>query len=106
MRGDPQASEESDSAKGLGLSVSNEETEIPVEQARTIKALKTRDTPTQEMIDLHRITHIPYRSWCPECVEGFAREWAHRQRESERLVPLISCDYLYITEKGISVEMN
>ena len=57
--------------------------------------------PSQEEMDLHRIVHLPYRLWCPECVEGFAREWPHRRKEVQRLIPLLSCDYLYLSEKGI-----
>ena len=53
------------------------------------------------MMDLHRITHLPYRPWCPECVDGFAREWPHRHKEVQRLIPLIFREYLYLSEKGI-----
>ena len=52
-------------------------------------------------MDPHRIAHLPYRPWCLECVEGFARERPHRHKEVQRLIPRISCDYLYLTEKGI-----
>ena len=59
--------------------------------------------PTQEEIDLHRITHLPYRPWCPECVEGFAREWPHRHKEVQHFIILIFCDCLYLSKKGIFV---
>ena len=26
--------------------------------------------PTQKQLDDHRIDHLPFRSWCPECVAG------------------------------------
>ena len=29
----------------------------------------------------HRLTHLPYRSWCPDCVAGKAVDDAHRRRE-------------------------
>ena len=29
--------------------------------------------PSAEEIRLHRITHCPYRSWCPKCVAGRAK---------------------------------
>ena len=66
-----------------------------------MRSIKTPQTPTQQEVDLHRISHLPYRCWCPECVEAFAREWGHRKQEEERTIPLISCDYLYITENGL-----
>ena len=30
--------------------------------------------PTQEEIDRHMTTHIPFRSWCPHCVMGEGKE--------------------------------
>ena len=44
------------------------------EEAQPTRAMVTPTVPTQEEMDLHRITHLPCRPWCPECVEGFARE--------------------------------
>ncbi|MDE0892834.1 MAG: hypothetical protein OSB14_11680, partial [Planctomycetota bacterium] len=68
---------------------------------REIKGIRAPPMPTQEEIDLHRVSHLPYRSWCSECVEAFAREWAHKDREVARTIPLVSCDYLYVTKNGI-----
>ena len=28
--------------------------------------------PTQTQLEDHRVDHLPYRSWCPECVAGKA----------------------------------
>ena len=72
------------------------------EEAQPTRAMITPSMPTQEEMDLHRITHLPYRPWCTECVEGFAREWPHRHNDVQCLIPFISCDYLYFSEKGIS----
>ena len=30
----------------------------------------------------HRLTHLPCRSWCPDCVAGKAVDDAHRRREA------------------------
>jgi hypothetical protein len=74
------------------------EIEAPVEEARTRKDIPRPYAPTQEEIAKHRVDHLPYRNWCPECVEGFARERAHHAHAgSDRETPLVSCDYLYIT---------
>ena len=43
----------------------------PEEETRPFKAMGRPEAPTQEEIDRHRIDHIPYRAWCPECVERF-----------------------------------
>ena len=47
--------------------------------------------------------HLEYRDWCPDCVEGFGREWAHRAqgRAEDRLIPLVSCDYLFVLQRGV-----
>ena len=85
--------------KGLGAEGEEEsdEIEIPDEEVQPLRA----EMPTKAEMAHHRVSHLPYRSWCPECVEGFAREWPHKAQEVERTIPLISCDYLYITEKGV-----
>ena len=51
------------------------------EEVQPTNTLRTPSMPSQQDIDLHRLSHLPYRSWCPECVEGFAREWPHKHRE-------------------------
>ncbi len=50
----------------------------------------------------HRITHLPYRSWCDECVEAFGRERSHHAASLEkRMFPLVSIDYMFLTPKGL-----
>ena len=78
------------------------ELHAPEEEARPAKVINRPDMPTQAEIDRHRIDHVPYRSWCPECVEAFGRERAHRRTDSEhRSIPLFSCDYMYLCRNGV-----
>ena len=71
-----------------------------VEEVQRQKLLRAPDTPTrEELAEHHANGHLPYRSWCPECVEAFGREWAHKHSEG-RSVPLVSCDYLFIIPRG------
>ena len=59
-------------------------------------------TPTKADIEAHYPNHITYRSWCPECVEGFGRERAHHGHDGEdRTIPLVSCDNMFFSEKGV-----
>ncbi len=54
--------------------------------------------PTKAMIEEHRDDqHIPYRSWCSECVEGRATGEQHNSRKDERLFPVLVFDYMLIT---------
>ena len=72
------------------------------EEARPQKPMPRPDMPSQAEIDRHRIDHLPYRAWCPECVEGFGRERAHRAGTSEeRSIPLVSRDYMYLSRRGV-----
>ena len=72
------------------------------EVQQRVRGLRAPAMPTQAEVEHHRMCgHLPYRPWCPECVEGFGREWPHRATEAERTIPLVSCDYLYITRQGI-----
>ena len=58
--------------------------------------------PTQaEMAEHKNNGHAQYRDWCPDCVKGFRREWAQKKSSSERLAPLISCDYVYKSPTGV-----
>ena len=41
----------------------------PDKEALPTKVIARPGMPTQAEIERHRIDHIPYRSWCPECVE-------------------------------------
>ena len=44
----------------------------------------------------HTHTHMPYRSWCPICIQGRGRSDAHPQRSSR---PIIQIDFVFL--KGI-----
>ena len=67
------------------------------EEAQPQRLVKTPYTPTKAEMAEHRANgHVPYRCWCPDCVEGFGREWAHTGSGVDRDFPMVSCDYLYI----------
>ena len=68
-----------------------------------MKVMRTPYTPTASELADHRITHLPYRDWCPECVEAFGREAPHRSGSASKptWVPVISCDYLFVSARGV-----
>ena len=39
--------------------------------------------PTRREWEEHKITHIPFRAWCRQCVEGKADSTAHRKSKLE-----------------------
>ena len=68
-----------------------ESSEVEVQQQ---KPIASPTLPSQSERMEHRITHLPYRSWCDECVEAFGRERSHRSTGlDERVFPLVSVDY-------------
>ena len=76
-----------------------ESPEVEVQQQAPI-ASPTLPSHSERME--HRITHLPYRSWCDECVEAFGRERSHRSTAlDERVFPLVSVDYMFLSPKGL-----
>ena len=57
--------------------------------------------PTQRQIDDHRIDHLPFRSWCPQCVAGRATGEQHQHRKEERNIPTFLMDYLFLTRSRV-----
>ena len=58
--------------------------------------------PSASEVEEHRKTHIPYRSWCPECVMG--RGLGEQRRCHAHLhhaIPRVGIDYWYITSGGL-----
>ena len=59
----------------------NDEINAPEEEeAEQVQRLPTPDAPTLSEILDHRVTHVPFRAWCPDCVDGCGREFANRAR--------------------------
>ena len=72
------------------------------EEAEQVQCLPMPDTPTLSDVLGHRVTHHPYRPWCPDCDEGFGREFGHFacQPREGRSIPTESFDYCFIGDKG------
>ena len=78
-----------------------EECEVQTEAQRP-NALRDPGTPTAQEVAEHCVTHMPYRSWCPSCVAGKARDRGHyRQPDSSaKQVPEIVFDYCFLGTEG------
>ncbi len=58
---------------------------------------------SESEIEDHRKCHLPYRSWCRECVMGRGlgeQRGAHQGRAHE--IPRVGVDYWFITSKGLT----
>lgn len=58
--------------------------------------------PTQKLLDDHRVDHLPFRSWCPECVVGRATGEQHVVRKDPEQIATFSMDYLYRTKSRVA----
>ena len=64
----------------LAPAVEEESADIDIdesEDAEPLKVMPDPGQPTAEQLELHRLTHWPFRSWCPWCVMGRARGAPH-----------------------------
>ena len=88
--------------EGTGPSAEEATIEAPEEEeVQPQRHLATPPTPTQADMAEHRDNgHVQYRNWCSDCVEGFGREWPH-STGTVRGIPLISCAYLYLNQRGV-----
>ena len=61
--------------------------------------------PTQEEVDVHNATHVPFRSWCPFCVAGKAKANPHFRKDSERVknenIVSLNMTFLSCFENGV-----
>ena len=59
--------------------------------------------PSAADVEEHRVTHIPCRSWCRECVEGKAlgEQRGHAKDACESMVAVVGVDYFFTTAKGV-----
>ena len=72
------------------------------EEAREVKAPRIPDAPSRAQVLQHRLTHRPFRSWCPHCVRGKGRADQHRkssQKDTESDIPKLASDYFFIGQR-------
>ena len=77
------------------------DTELEVEEANVPKVLARIYTPSPEEYNRHCATRLPYRNWCPICVQAKKRNPAHQRKKDEnkyKHIPVISMDYMFLNE--------
>ena len=71
-----------------------DEDEHRPQQALKAKGVRAPTQPTPQERAEHELTHLPYRSWCPTCVQSKGRQDHHKTQQSRH--PVIQCDFAYI----------
>ena len=89
---EPAAEEEQGAAAG-----DDDEPEHPAEEARAARPARDPGAPTQADRDAHAATHLPFRSWCAECVQCRADAPPHyRTKRAAGEVPEVAFDYAFV----------
>ena len=75
----------------------NDEQDMGERRPRKVQSPKL---PSQEEIDMHELTHLPYRSWCTHCVRGRGESHPHyKVPEEKRAIKEIHMDYCFMGKK-------
>ena len=90
--------EEAEAALAAGRQPAEEEEEA--EEAVVPRVLKDPGQPTEREVEEHCATHMPFRSWCSECVRGRKKNPAHyKQKQLESgIVPSVHLDYCFLRD--------
>ena len=54
------------------------------EDVQPIFCRKPPEGPTESEKREHEVTHMPFRSWCPACVQARAADWPHKVQVIQR----------------------
>ncbi len=74
-----------------------DEPEHPAEEARAARPSRDPGAPTQAERDAHAATHLPFRSWCDECVQGRRDAPPHcRTKRGAGEIPEVAFDYAFV----------
>ncbi len=96
-----EAADESADAEELGeAQAADAAADLDCEQSVS-RALAQPTSPSAEEWRGHQVAHLPYRSWCPHCIRGRARQDGHPQSAQKADVPFIGLDFGYLTSSDI-----
>ena len=68
-------------------------------EARRPRKAKAPEAPSQEEIDEHVLTHLPFKSWCQICVACRRNNRPHyKSKDDDRELPLLNVDYCFLQD--------
>ena len=75
-------------------------------EASEARVLRKPTQPTKAEREEHEISHVPFRSWCEDCVQGRGIESPHKSTGSREddAVPLIGADYGFLADHTVESE--
>ena len=64
-----------------------------IEEAMKAQEIADVCKPSEAEINMHNLSHLPFRDWCPYCVQGKAVSYPHiKRKQKEDEVPIILSD--------------
>ena len=81
------------------------------EEVRVSVGKMSPKDPTKKQREEHERTHLPYRSWCEDCVRARARNAPHHKQKAEDpleeiKVPRIHMDYFFMSREDEKASSN
>jgi len=79
------------------------EAEGESDETQDSKVAPNPSLPSAAEVEEHRITHLPFRSWCRECIIGKAlgEQRSSSSRHAPSKIAVIGVDYFLMTEHGL-----
>ena len=68
----------------------------PAAEIRKLRKMNDPKKPSAEEVEMHNLTHLPYRNWCSVCVQGRGKEMGHTSGKQERGLPELHFDYMFV----------
>ena len=84
---DEHEEEDKDNEKDGEMNMNEGEEEKDEEESgesRPVVSRKPPERPTPEEMRIHRLTHYPFRSWCPVCIQASAKDAPHASRSGPK----------------------
>ena len=66
-------------AEELERNLEEDHEEVEPEEVQPVKSAPSPEMPSPAEVEAHRETHLPYRSWCIDCVLGRAIGQMHKR---------------------------
>ena len=74
----------------------DEEQQHEHHEAHRARGLRQPQQPAPQIAE-HNLTHLPYRNWCPICVQGKGRQDNYKKQQSRK--PIIQVGFAYINSQ-------
>ena len=71
------------------------------EEVQDSKVAPSPSLPSKAEVEEHRITHLPFRSWCKECIMGKALGEQRSSKHPPSKIAIIGIDYFFMTKDGL-----